>query len=63
MLAAADQVEGGVEHEGDARERLHWAVVEEERDAPPLVLLRSEDALGRLALGGDDRLGLGGATR
>ena len=48
VLAAPDQVERGVEHERDARERLHGAVVEEERDAPPLVLLRSEDALGRL---------------
>jgi hypothetical protein len=36
--------------------------VEEERDAPPLVLLRRENLLGRLAAGSDDRLGLG-ATR
>jgi hypothetical protein len=33
--------------------------VEEEGDAPPLVLLCSEDLLGRLAVGCDDRLGIG----
>jgi hypothetical protein len=37
--------------------------VEEERDTPPLVLLRCEDLLGRLAGGGDDRLGLARASR
>jgi hypothetical protein len=35
------------------------AVVEEEGDAPPLILLRGEDLLGRLAVGCDDRLGVG----
>ena len=58
VLAAPDQVEGGVEHERDARERLHRPVVEEERDAPPLVLLGREDLLGqssrRLSVGFDD---------
>ena len=39
----------GVEHERDARERLHRPVVEEERDAAPLVLLGREDLLGQLA--------------
>ena len=46
-LAALDEVERRVEHERDAGERLHRAVVEEERDAPPLVLLGGEDLLGR----------------
>jgi len=59
VLAPLDQVEGGVEHERDARERLHGPVVEEEGDAPALVLLRGEDLLGRLAVAGDDRLGIG----
>ena len=38
-----------VEHERDAGERLHRPVVEEQRDAPPLVLLGREDLLGQLA--------------
>jgi hypothetical protein len=59
VLAAADEVEGGVQHQSDAREGLHGAVVEEQGDAPPLVLFRREDLLGRLAVRGDDRLGLG----
>ena len=63
VLAPLDQVEGGVEHERDARERLHGAVMEEESDAPTLVLFRREDLLGRLAVGCDDRLGLGRAGR
>ncbi len=46
VLTAADQVERGVEHERDSRERLHRPVVEEEGDAPPLVLLGGEDLLG-----------------
>ena len=47
--AAADEVECGVEHQRDARQRLHRAVVEEERDPPPLVLLGGEHLLGQLA--------------
>ena len=46
-----------VEHERDAGERLHRAVVEEQRDAPPLVLLGREDLLCELgAPGGIGRL-------
>jgi hypothetical protein len=37
--------------------------MEEEGNAPPLVLLRGEDLLGRLAVGCDDGLGLGRAGR
>ena len=62
-LATADQVERRVEHQRDAGERLHRAVVEEERDAPPLVLLRGEDLLGRVAGGCDERLGPGAGRR
>ncbi len=51
MLAPADQVERGVEHQRNAGERLHRAVVQEERDPPPLVLFRREDLLGQLAVG------------
>ena len=56
-LAAADQVERRVEHERDAGERLHRPVVEEERDAAPLVLLGCENLFGGLVVGvGDVRL-------
>ncbi len=43
VVAAPNELERSVEHERDAGERLHGAVVEEERDAPPLVLLGGED--------------------
>ena len=46
-LAALEEAQRRVEHERDAGERLHRAVVEEERDSPPLVLLGGEDLLGR----------------
>ena len=62
-LAAADQVERCVEHQRHARERLHRAVVQEERDAPPLVLLRREHLLGRLAVRSGDRVALGVGRR
>ncbi len=62
-LAAADQVERRVEHERHPGERLHRAVVEKERDAPPLVLLRREHLLGRLAVRRCDRVVLGAGRR
>ena len=49
VLAAFDEVGDGVEHQRDAGERLHGPVVQEERDAATLVLLRGEDLLGDLA--------------
>ena len=50
-IAAADQVEGRVDHQRDAGERLHGTVVEEEGDPAPLILLRREYLLGELAVG------------
>jgi hypothetical protein len=43
--AVLDRVSDGVEHQGDAGERLHRAVVEEERDPAALVLLGSDELL------------------
>ena len=40
-----DLVADGVEHQRDARERLHRPVVEEERESPPLVLLGGDQSL------------------
>jgi len=45
-----DEVERRVEHQRDPGERLDGAVVEEERDPPPLVLLGAEDLLRRRGL-------------
>src|SRR5205823_5164470 len=45
VAALLDRVPDRVEHQRDARERLDGAVVEEEREAPPLVLLGSDELL------------------
>jgi hypothetical protein len=37
--------------------------VEKQRDAPPLVLFRCENLLGRLAVRGGDRVALGAGRR
>ena len=44
----ADRLHGRVEHERDPREVLHRPVVEEERQPPPLVLLRRDQPVGEL---------------
>src|SRR4029079_355301 len=44
-LAGLDRVESRVEHQRDPGEVLDGAVVQEERDAPPLVLLRRDQAV------------------
>ena len=41
-------IQACIEQERDPRQRLHRAVVEEERDAPTLVLLGGEDLVGRI---------------
>src|SRR5258708_23953413 len=43
-VALLDRVSDGVEHQRDPGERLHGAVVEEERDPAALVLLRGDQA-------------------
>jgi hypothetical protein len=49
-VAAAHEVEGRVDEQGDAGERLHRPVVEEQRDPAPLVLLGREHLLGELVV-------------
>ena len=44
--AALDRVHGCVQHQRDPGEVLDGAVVEEEREPPPLVLLRGDDPVG-----------------
>ena len=46
--AALEKVGRRVEHERDARERLHRAIVKEQRDAATLILLGGEDLFGRM---------------
>ena len=50
-LAGLDRVQRRVEHQRDAGQVLHRAVVQEQRDAPPLVLLGGDqpvEAVGRV---------------
>jgi hypothetical protein len=44
-LSFVDRVQHRVEHQRDSGERLHGAVVEEQREPAPLVLLRGDESL------------------
>ena len=53
-----DRVDDAVEHERDARHRLHWAVVEEERQPAPLLLLGRDQLVGEPCMLGLEPLDL-----
>ena len=48
MFARLDRVQRRIEHQRDAGQVLHRPVVQEQRDAPPLVLLGRDQPVERL---------------